>query len=196
VPFLELGEELWDPDGRRFTLFFDPGRIKRGLVSQQELGAALHEGKRYALAIDKGWKDAEGRSLAAEFRKSFVVGPADRKEIDLKSWTVKAPTAETRAVLTVNFPEPMDHAILQRELDVVDATGAVVEGGVIVGPGETSWVFTPDIAWKKGAYTIRVGTALADLAGNMIDRPFEIDVFERVDQNLNRSTRSIEFRVN
>src|SRR4030095_6253333 len=23
VPFLELGEELWDPSGRRFTLFFD-----------------------------------------------------------------------------------------------------------------------------------------------------------------------------
>ncbi len=29
--FLELGEELWDPDGKRFTLFIDPGRIKRGL---------------------------------------------------------------------------------------------------------------------------------------------------------------------
>ena len=57
------------------------------------------------------------------------------------------------------------------------------------------WIFTPDAAWKKGAYSIRVGTATADLAGNMIDRPFEIDVFERVDQNLNRSTRSLEFRV-
>lgn len=47
---------------------------------------------------------------------------------------------------------------------------------------------TPQL--KKGAYSIRVGTATADLAGNMIDRPFEIDVFERVDQNLNRTTRS------
>ena len=34
---------------KRFTLFFDPGRIKRGLLSQQELGIALHEGKRYTL---------------------------------------------------------------------------------------------------------------------------------------------------
>src|SRR4051794_22725144 len=31
LPFLELGEELWDPTGTRFTLFFDPGRIKKGL---------------------------------------------------------------------------------------------------------------------------------------------------------------------
>jgi hypothetical protein len=90
----------------------------------------------------------------------------------------------------------MDHAILQRELDVVASGGAVITGGVEVGTGERSWIFTPDVAWKKGSYSIRVGTSLADLAGNMIDRPFEIDVFERVDQNLNRTTRSLEFSVN
>jgi len=195
VPFLQLGEELWDPSGRRFTLFFDPGRIKRGLLSQKELGIALHEGQRYTLVIDKGWKDAENRALVADFRKTFTVGPADRKPIDLKAWTVRKPLAGTRNVLTVVFPEPMDNAILQRELDVTTSSGIVIEGGVAVGPDEKSWVFTPDAAWKKGAYTIRVGTALADLAGNMIDRPFEIDVFERVDQNLNRTTRSVAFTV-
>ena len=195
VPFLQLGEELWDPAGRRFTLFFDPGRIKRGLLSQQELGIALHEGKRYTLVIDKGWKDAENRPLAADFRKTFTVGPPDRKVIDLKTWTIRKPIAGTRNVLTVVFPESMDHAILQRELDVITSTGTVVGGAVAVGPEEKTWIFTPDTAWNKGSYTIRVGTALADLAGNMIDRPFEIDVFERVDQNLNSTTRSLEFRV-
>ena len=195
VPFLQLGEELWDPSARRFTLFFDPGRIKRGLLSQQELGIALHEGQRYTLVIAKGWKDAEGRPLAADFRKTFTVGPADRKTIDLKSWAIGKPLAGTRNVLTVSFPEPMDHAILQRELDVVTSAGTAIKGGVAIGPDEKRWIFTPDVAWKKGTYTIRVGTALADLAGNMIDRPFEIDVFERVDQNLSRSTRSLEFRV-
>ena len=195
VPFLEIGEELWDRDGKRFTLFFDPGRIKRGLLSQQELGVALQEGKRYSLVIDKGWKDAEGRPMAAEFRKAFRVGPAERKAVDLKLWAVRAPQSGTRNVLTITFPKPMDHAILQRELDVVSSTGSVVEGGIAVGPEEKTWIFTPDAAWKKGSYSIRVGTATADLAGNMIDRPFEIDVFERVDQNLNRTTRSLEFRV-
>ena len=176
-------------------MFLDPGRIKRGLLSQQELGIALHEGKRYTLVIDKGWKDAESRPLAADFRKTFTVGPPDRKAIDLKTWTIRKPIAGTRNVLSVVFPEPMDHAILQRELDVVTSTGTVVGGAVAVGPDEKTWIFTPDSAWNRGSYTIRVGTALADLAGNMIDRPFEIDVFERVDQNLNRTTRSLEFRV-
>ena len=196
VPFLELGEELWDPSGRRFTLFFDPGRIKRGLLSQQELGIALHEGKRYTLVIDKGWKDADGRTLVADFRKTFTVGPADRKVVDVKSWSISKPVVGTRNALTVSFPEPMDHAILQRELEVVTPTGAAVTGDVAVGPNERSWLFTPDAAWKRGAYVIRVGTSLADLAGNMIDRPFEIDVFDRVDPDTrSRPTRSIEFKI-
>jgi hypothetical protein len=90
----------------------------------------------------------------------------------------------------------MDHAIVQRELEVVTSTGAAIKGAVSIGPDEKSWSFTPDAAWNKGNYAIRVGTALADLAGNMIDREFDIDAFERTDQNLNRSTRTIEFQVN
>ena len=31
LPFLELDQELWDPTGTRFTLFFDPWRIKRAI---------------------------------------------------------------------------------------------------------------------------------------------------------------------
>ena len=43
--FLELGEELWDPAGRRLTLFFDPGRIKRGLKPRRP-GPVLEAGRR------------------------------------------------------------------------------------------------------------------------------------------------------
>jgi len=195
VPFLELTEELWDPTGKRFTLFFDPGRIKRGLVSQQELGIALQEGKRYTLSIDKGWKDAQGNPLAADFQKVFTVGPADREPIDLRAWTVREPASGTRNPLTVVFPEPLDHAILQRDLDVIDASGAVIEGGVTIGSEEKTWIFTPDLGWKRGSYTIRLGTAIADLSGNMINRPFEIDVFDKVDDALTHSKFVFPFSV-
>jgi len=195
VPFLELTEELWDPEGRRFTLFFDPGRIKRGLVSQQQLGISLQEGRRYTLSIDKGWKDAQGNPLLADFQKVFTVGPADRQPIDLRAWTVREPAAGTRNPVTLVFPEPLDHAILQRDLDVMDASGAVVNGGVTIGPEEKSWVFTPDVAWKQGPHTIRLGTAIADLAGNMINRPFEIDVFDKIDEDLLHSKYVFPFTV-
>ena len=195
VPFLELIEELWDPTGKRFTLFFDPGRIKRGLVTQQQLGIAMQEGKRYTLVIDKGWKDAKGNPLAADFKKTFTVGPPDRQPIDIRAWKVNEPTAGTRNPLTLVFPEPMDHAILQRDLDVVDASGAVIEGGITIGAEEKTWIFTPDVAWKRGSYTIRLGTAIADLSGNMINRAFEIDVFDKVDDALLHSKFDLPFTV-
>jgi hypothetical protein len=36
---------------------------------------------------------------------------------------------------------------------------------------------------------------VADLAGNMVDRPFEIDVFEKVDKAITRTTRTIRFNI-
>ena len=67
--YLELDQELWDPSGTRFTLFFDPGRIKRGLKPREELGPALEENKQYALAISREWRDAKGNRLEEAFRK-------------------------------------------------------------------------------------------------------------------------------
>jgi hypothetical protein len=32
LPFLELDQETWDAEGRRLTVLFDPGRIKRGVL--------------------------------------------------------------------------------------------------------------------------------------------------------------------
>ena len=62
-PFLELGEELWNPSGSRFTLFFDPGRIKRGLRPRELFGPALLEGHSYTLVVDQRWEDANGQPL-------------------------------------------------------------------------------------------------------------------------------------
>ena len=46
------GEELWEPGYKRLTMTFDPGRIKRGLTSNEKIGPPLTEGKRYTLVID------------------------------------------------------------------------------------------------------------------------------------------------
>lgn len=194
-PFLELGEELWDPQGTRFTLFFDPGRIKRGLVSQEELGIALENGRRYTLVVDTGWLDATGNPLASEFRKEFSVGPADRTALSVSDWKVRTPARETRAALIVEFPEPMDHAILLRDLEVRDASGNPVTGDVDVPVGEKVWSFIPDEAWKSGAYTIRAGSAVADLAGNMIDRPFEIDRVVGDEDHAGSALHTLPFRI-
>ena len=58
------GQELWDPDHTRLTIFFDPGRIKRDLTPHEALELPLREGRSYSLTIDSSLRDAHGLSLA------------------------------------------------------------------------------------------------------------------------------------
>lgn len=190
LPFLELDEELWDPEWKRLTLLFDPGRVKRGLMPRQEVGGALVEGRRYSLVIDAAWPDAAGNPLREAFRKDFRVGPADRLPIDPKRWRVKAPKAGTRDPLVADFGEPLDRALLDRLLSVPG-----VAGSIRVDREETRWQFTPRDSWKPGRYELRIGTALEDLAGNKVGRPFDIDVFERVKRRITSDSVSLPFRV-
>lgn len=176
LPFLRLAEELWDGDFRRLTVLFDPGRIKRGLASQEELGLALHEGRSYTLVIDERWPDARGVPLKRRFSKQFSVGPDDRTALDPKDWRVAPPLAGTSAALTVEFPEALDHALATRVLAVKDAQGKLVEGTIAVDREERRWSFTPNAAWRDGAYEISVPGILEDLAGNKVYTPFDVDV--------------------
>jgi hypothetical protein len=194
-PFLIRSGELWDRDFQRFTLFFDPGRVKRELGPSLEMGPALTEGKRYTLLIDNKWIDAEGNPLKEEFRKAFTVGPPARKPLDLDRWKIIRPPSATVEPVVVEFPQPMDRAILLRELDVLDSAGKPVEGPVAIDRDETRWKLTPTTPWKKGAYTLRVGTDTADLAGNMVGRTFEVDLFEKIDERIVRQTRDVSFRI-
>lgn len=174
--FLELGEELWDPTGTRFTLLFDPGRVKRGLRPREEEGAALVAGNRYTFVVDADWRDAEGQPLAAGARRDFVALTADFESPNPKDWTSKVPPAGSRAPLLVIFPESLDEALLRRLLRVVDHKGTPIAGAISIAEQETHWRFEPQEPWRTGAYRLVVEPTLEDLAGNSVGRPFEVDV--------------------
>jgi len=195
-PFLELGEELWNRDGTRFTLFFDPGRIKRGLKPREEVGPALEEGKRYTLEIDLGWKDARGRPLIEPFRKSFRVVAPDDSQPRLDQWKIETPAAGTSDPLIVRFDEPLDHAMLYRVLVVNDPSGTAMPGEVKVGDGEARWEFYPSGTWVAGAYQLVIDRSLEDLAGNNLARPFEVDVFRPLPNSSDAQHAVIPFRIN
>ncbi|MEM1259079.1 MAG: hypothetical protein AAGH81_11140, partial [Bacteroidota bacterium] len=46
-PFLDLETELWNPNRTRLTLWFDPGRIKTGLIPNKEKGLPLKQNHSY-----------------------------------------------------------------------------------------------------------------------------------------------------
>jgi hypothetical protein len=188
------GEELWDRNNQRLTVIFDPGRIKRGLVSNRKMGPPIAEGRRYTLAIDREWKDARGVPMVAGFTKSFRGGPEDRTPPDPQRWRLSAPKAGTADPLVVTFPEPMDYALLQRMIQVSDARGSVA-GSVSVDRQESVWRFTPREPWKPGGFQLIVDTAIEDLAGNHVGQPFDIDTFEQITEHITTKTISLPFTV-
>jgi hypothetical protein len=188
LPFLELGEELWDRENRRVTLLFDPGRIKSGLVPREEEGPALEKGKTYTLVVDGAWLDAASRPLEASFRKTFRVAEPDATQPDPKTWAWKIPKAGTREPLELTFPEPLDAGLLARVL-VVEG----VDGDVQLDREETVWRFTPKAPWKAGAHALVVDTVLEDLAGNSLERKFEVDVVRPTERRLEAKTLRLPF---
>ncbi len=194
-PFLELGEELWDPTMRRFTLLCDPGRVKRGLRPREEVGPVLEEGNDYTLVIDRDWLDAAGNPLEHAARKTLhALAPLD-EAIDPAAWTFDAPKAGTRDPLAVRFPRPLDHALLERMLWVTNSAGEKTSGAIEIADRETTWRLVPAQAWQAGDYQLVANAELEDLCGNAIGRPFEVDVFEPVQRHIETKTVSVPFKI-
>lgn len=193
--FLEIGEELWDGSGQRLTLLLDPGRVKKGLKPREEFGPVLTAGQSYRLVIDKNWRDANNQSLAAGFEKRFTAGPPIETAVRTADWRVSPPAAATRDALVVRFPRPLDRALLLRMITVADASQQQVAGKISLADEERRWEFRPDRPWKAGAFALVVDTALEDSAGNNITRPFEVDVFDRVDDKVGPEVVRIPFSV-
>ena len=194
LPFLELEQELWDREGKRLTLLFDPGRIKRGLKPREEVGPVLEEGKKYTFEIDRAWCDAEGNPLKETYRKTFRALPPDDAMPDMKKWKLDSPTAD-RAELVVTFNKIMDQALAQRMIWVVDAKGERVPGSAKVTGDEKAWRFVPEKPWTVGKYKLMADTRLEDLAGNSLAKPFEVDVFHPVQREVKAETVGVEFEV-
>lgn len=187
-------EELWGRDNQELTITFDPGRIKRGLTSNEKMGPPIENGKSYTLVIDSHWQDGRGVPLAAGFRKPFRGGPAIRATPDPKSWRLIAPAARTTRALVLEFPEPMSYPLLRRMLRVSGERGDIL-GGVAIERHETQWSFTPQQPWRPGSYNLVIDTALEDLAGNHIGQRFDIDESKADTQKVTSDTISLPFAI-
>jgi hypothetical protein len=194
-PFLPLDAEFFNDDRTRYTVFFDPGRQKRGIAPIADMGRSLTEGKSYTLIVGAEWRDGNGLPLKQPFRRTFRVGPPDEQPIDPKAWTIAAPRAGTNEPLAVTFREPLDHGLLLRALGVLAPGGASLPGEVTVGPDELTWSFTPRAAWTAGVHNLVAFASLEDLAGNRIGRPFEVDQFDRSDRTPEPERTLIPFTV-
>jgi len=194
-PFLELDEELWNEDGTRVTLFLDPGRIKRGVLPHDVVGPALVAGGTHTLEVDGGWPSAVGATLGETFRREYTVVAPDVVSPEIANWRVVVPRAGTTEPMAIEFPEPLDHALLERLLWIRGPDEVEVVGAVAIGPEERSWRLLPESPWDAGVHQIVTRSTLEDLAGNSLARPFEVDVFAEVRERFVVDTVTREFTV-
>lgn len=188
LPF--VGQELWNRDYTRLTLIFDPGRIKRGVKPNVDLGPVLVEGKRYTLIVDREFKDAHGKLLAEPFRHEFAVGADERRAVDTALWKLSQPKAGTRDPLVIRFDRPFDGALLSDAFQIPGVSGVAT-----IGSGETEWRFQPTQPWTRGEHRVVVDMALEDLAGNRIGRAFDVDTMTNPAERITKQSTSLTFRI-
>ena len=173
--FLDLQPELWNPERTVLTLWLDPGRIKRDLVPNQQMGKPLQAGRVYTLVISNDWKDVQGLALKQSYRKRFHVAARDSISPNPKQWQITVPKSKNEA-LKISFTEALDNYLLQETIAIVNDAGKVIEGRTEIMKNENGISFYPQQSWAPGKYRIRVQSHLEDLAGNNLNRLFDRDV--------------------
>jgi len=168
-----LDTDLWNAERTRYTVILDPGRVKREILPNRDMGRALHTGTGLTLVVKPDWPDAHGLPLTSEYRRRFQIAPAEEHALSTMQWRVAAPPAGSRDPVTVTFPKPLDFGLLQRSLSVQRGDSNLAGHGR-VGPAEIWWQFVPDSEWQRGPYMLKIDPILEDVAGNRIGRAFEV----------------------
>ena len=165
--------ELWDGSMRHLTILLDPGRLKRWVGPNRELGPPLKAGQRYTLAIGSGMVDLSGRSLRQSFYKPFLVTEAVREPITIAHWKILPPATKSRQPLAIKFPKPLDWALLRHAITITPEYGSPILGRIAIDQDERQWSFTPTVFWVAGSYSVRVASCLEDVCGNGLVAAFD-----------------------
>lgn len=173
--FLVLDQELWDAERKRFTLLFDPGRIKRTLKSNLDLGTPLKEGESYQLVIDSTWRDANGKHLQSGYRKELIVAAAQRTRISTGSVSLRPPKANSREEVVLSFDRPMDHVLMSKYISLSHSSVGEISGTVQMVDDFTC-TFTPDHDWLSGRYEVKISPWVEDVCGNNFNNAFDLDL--------------------
>jgi hypothetical protein len=172
---------LWSRDGKTLTLWFHPGRVKQGVNLNLELGAILVEGRQYRLSISGDWPSARGTPLGSDVTRGFTAGAADYSQPDPGDWKIRVPGDGSRDPLVCQLGTPHDWALLHSDVAVETDSGQPLAGSITTSGHQSTWEFTPRTPWQAGRYRLAIGSVLEDLAGNSLERPFEVDLFKATD---------------
>jgi hypothetical protein len=185
-PFLELEAELWNYDKTVFTLWLNPGRIKRDLAPNILEGNPLTKDNTYKLTINQTWEDQHGKALAEEFSKTFVAGSRDEDLPDVSSWKIES----TSKTILVRFIQPLDYLLIQHSLSLWQAEKYLTMRTEIIDNRTVKLL--PDHELAPGKYILKIDPKLEDLAGNNLTRPFDRDLTKIIESQPSELVINIE----
>lgn len=164
--------ELWDRSMRCLTILLDPGRLKRAVGPNRELGPPLKAGDEYTLVVGPGMIDCNDNRLPQAVYKRFRVTDAVREPIAVEEWQIVLPETHSRQSLVLHFPRPLDWSLLSDTITIVSVHGQL-DGRVAIDQCERRWHFTPTSPWVAGSYQVCVSSSLEDVCGNTVTAAFE-----------------------
>ncbi len=194
--FFVTTEEFWNPNKTRLTILFDPGRIKRGIASNLQLGLPLVKGCNYKLIIDDAWLDHNDVKLINGYEKQFEVTSVDRESPNPETWNIIFPKTENKAPIRIDFKEAMDYGLLHSSIAIADDENTIIEGEIKLLDNESKWEFTPKHNWLHGDYKIMIDGWLEDLSGNNLNRKFDVNLNSENDKPKNIKEVIIPFEIN
>ena len=116
------------------------------------------------------------------------------QHVDPSAWRLGRPRADSVDAFVVDFDRPLDRALLEHSLAVLDARGRAVEGQATVADGERSWRFTPLRPRRAERHRLSVDARLENLAGNSLIRVFDRDLTRPEDAPIEMSRANVEFQ--
>jgi hypothetical protein len=170
--FFENQYELWNENRTEVTLIVDPGRVKLGLLANNTMGRAFDEGKKYTLTIDSLLMDFNDQKLSESFTKTFVAVKEDRQPPDTKLWEISLPKANTKAAISIDFKDKIDHISAQTLIKIFKDKKEII-GKIKLENKEQLATFSPNQKWAKGDYQIIINPRLEDITANSINQIFD-----------------------
>ncbi|MEB2774213.1 Ig-like domain-containing protein [Algoriphagus sp. D3-2-R+10] len=193
--FLDLQPELWNEDQTLLTVWLDPGRIKRDLIPNLEMGAPLTNSEKYKLIVSSEWKGLNGGILDQTYTKDFFVTVRDSISPDPSDWILDIPIPGSKSALHINFNQSLDYSLLGDVFKIKYLESEKISGIWQIGIEEKSIAFTPTNEWQKGNYTLEIESRLEDLAGNNLSRLFETDLENPVTSKIESRLHQIIFEI-
>jgi hypothetical protein len=166
-PFLVLSQELWSPEGHRLTVLMEPGRIKRGLGADPTHEPALVVDRTYQLVI---------KALGQTARHTFRVCNPVLEAVDETHWRLVSPAVGSLAPVVVHFDRVMDAALCEDEIEVLTASGEVVQTNVSLASDGTTAQIIPSHPWNVGEHRLVLSERLEDVCGNRLGEALDHDL--------------------